>query len=240
MLSNFITPDFFYLHRNSDLLLQSLFDEYLISLSFDSDFIASASYDGYLPMGDKIENIDILLLKLHHKRTVLYPDKLHVGRTVRKKSSNYELTFDLCFDKVINAVWKQHGIFWFTPKLYAGIKPLIQSYDREVSFHSIELWENNELAAGDIGLISGGRYLSMTGFHGKSGAGTVLLSCIGKLLKKYSFSMWDLGMSMEYKKELGAEELNREDFVNSVREIREDKILIDLKRINAKELLTLP
>ena len=49
--------------------------------------------------------------------------------------------------------------------------------------HSIEVWLNGELAAGEIGFAVGGAYTSLSGFSAVSSAGSVQLAAAAKLLE---------------------------------------------------------
>jgi hypothetical protein len=42
------------------------------------------------------------------------------------------------------------------------------------------------------------------------GAGAVQLAVLGQILKKCGFKLWDFGMEMKYKKDLGGSSITRE------------------------------
>lgn len=73
---------------------------------------------------------------------------------------------------------------------------------------SMELWEGDVLVAGELGYAQGGVYTSLTGAYVKAhaGAGSVQLGCLGVLLRAAGFQVWDFGMAMGYKLELGGKE----------------------------------
>jgi Leu/Phe-tRNA-protein transferase len=77
-----------------------------------------------------------------------------------------------------------------------------------------------ELVAGELGYTVGAIYTSLTGFTSESGAGTVQLAALGRWLQRSGFQMWDLGMQMDYKAEMGAVLLPRRTFVKAVRTLR--------------------
>lgn len=70
----------------------------------------------------------------------------------------------------------------------------------------LRLKSNNQLISADIGYSVGGIYTSMTGFSDRkySSIGTIHLLAQGQALKNLGFNMWDFGMEMKYKKELGS------------------------------------
>ena len=87
--------------------------------------------------------------------------------------------------------------------------------------HSIEVWLNGELAAGEIGFAVGGAYTSLSGFSAVSSAGSVQLAAAAKLLERCGFSMWDLGMKMNYKTAIGATLIDRAAFLATLHAARD-------------------
>ena len=62
---------------------------------------------------------------------------------------------------------------------------------------------------------------SLTGFSSQDSAGSVQLATLGKILNQCKFQMWDLGMDLDYKRRLGAHNVNRTEFLRLVKEGRE-------------------
>lgn len=98
-----------------------------------------------------------------------------------------------------------------------------------MSIHSIELWsiDGSRLIAGEIGYRVGSIYTSMTGFHRESGSGSIQLAALAGLLVKSNISVWDLGMSMDYKLEFGASVIDRIQWIRVLREHRLNKRQIE-------------
>mmetsp|Transcript_17175 Transcript_17175/g.24281 ORF Transcript_17175/g.24281 Transcript_17175/m.24281 type:complete len:352 (-) Transcript_17175:454-1509(-) len=95
---------------------------------------------------------------------------------------------------------------------------LVESGVCIVRLYSIEVWreDSGELAAGELGYSIGNIYTSLTGFSSRDGAGSVQLVALGNLLQLCGFKTWDLGMDIEYKKNLGAQCICRDEFLNIV------------------------
>lgn len=91
-----------------------------------------------------------------------------------------------------------------------------------VRFYTIQVWNSNtgKLAGGEIGYTVGDIYTSLTGFSCEDSAGSVQLLALGKLLKDNGFKLWDLGMEMDYKSDLGSRMMPREQFVAHVHNSR--------------------
>ena len=91
-----------------------------------------------------------------------------------------------------------------------------------VRLYSVEVWniETNRLASGELGYTVGNIYTSLTGFSREESAGSVQLATLGALLIHCGFNMWDLGMDMDYKSGLGAQNMKRSDYVKEVHQVR--------------------
>lgn len=96
-----------------------------------------------------------------------------------------------------------------------------------VRFHSIELWQDGKLVAGELGFSVGGIYTSQTGFRTGSGTGSIQLFVLGQLLLERGCKLWDFGMEMGYKNDLGASTIPRAEWQRLAREAaKSDDILL--------------
>ncbi|KRW99615.1 Acyl-CoA N-acyltransferase [Pseudocohnilembus persalinus] len=129
--------------------------------------------------------------------------------------------FQEAMDKTNEFQKIKNGCTWVEPRLidilmdiaqnpYVIDKTVIQGMSWELRLKS-----NNQLISADIGYSVGGIYTSMTGFSDRkySSIGTIHLLAQGQALKNLGFNMWDFGMEMKYKKELGSQIFKRTDFL---------------------------
>ncbi|CAK8995164.1 unnamed protein product [Durusdinium trenchii] len=195
--------------------------------------VAVLVWHGFLPMSGGRRKVGLLLGKLHINRCVLEPQKTHLGKKVRKRAKAFRLTVNKAWPEVVRKIQEltytsAPGDCWLTDqvvKAYQGVEKLGPRWRRNIRFLSVELWhaETKELVAGEIGYTCGSVYSSCTGFTSKDqypGAGTVQLAALGAWLAKQGFQLWDLGMEIDYKLELGGRMVPRAEWAQKVRELR--------------------
>mmetsp|Transcript_66605 Transcript_66605/g.154773 ORF Transcript_66605/g.154773 Transcript_66605/m.154773 type:complete len:242 (-) Transcript_66605:230-955(-) len=192
--------------------------------------IALLIWHGYLPMG----GMGMLLPKIHKARCILAPSEVHVGRKVRRRAKGLHLSVNKAWPEVVSSIQKftftyKRGDCWLTNEIaaaYEAVAKLNSQWCRGgVRFHSVELWHTSSgtLVAGEIGYTCGSVYSSCTGFSRKDeypGSGSVQLAALGRWLERCGFEIWDLGMELDYKKELGGRMVPRQDWAQRVRELR--------------------
>ena len=217
--------------RVADEVITKGFDEFCWSLYFEPAFLIRLFFAGFLPictdLGAPGDPVYCLLPKLHFQRSVISLTNWE-GRKVRRKNNrSYELCLDQQFDSVIAGCMQQHGArSWIHPPLLKALRDLhffgscICPNSCPVRVHSVGLVRNGELVAGEIGCTVGSVYTSMTGFYRESGTGSIQLALLGQHLKARGFALWDLGMQMDYKTDLGAVCMSRVDFLHAFRRHR--------------------
>lgn len=196
---------------------------------FHPAVIAQLMMEGFLPIACP----DVCLPKLHEQRSVICPlTNLHVSKSSRKKAKQFRLSMNQDFDNVVRLCRTQHGEnCWLYPKLTQAFRTIHKRGDKgysskfypcTVRLYSIEVWnEEDDLVAGEIGYSVGAMYTSLTGFSIQDSSGSVQLAALGRLLQQNQFEVWDLGMDMAYKQRLGCQLMPREQFVQTVRNVRE-------------------
>lgn len=209
---------------------------------------------GYLPIATEMEEDEVVLMpKLHEQRAcILLDSPWHVPKKIAKKAREYRLTLNTAFEQVVSYVNEQHGRAWLYPEIAEAYKELkvltcsessdgpgepdvaaasteeegCISYNPQLHMYSVEVWNvtSGNLVAGELGYTLGTMYSSLTGFTRESGAGTMQMHALGALLYTTGYEIWDLGMAMDYKMEMGAVILSREKWRDAVQEKRDVKL----------------
>ena len=148
-------------------------------------------------------------------RLVLYPNALNVSRSLMKtlKQGHFLVTLDQDFSQVIVACAaaprdKQPGT-WITTDM-------MDAYCRlhEAGFaHSVEVWNQGELAGGLYGVSLGKCFFGESMFARKNNASKVGLVTLVQLLRKWSFHLIDCQVTTQHLVRLCAREIPRNQFM---------------------------
>ncbi|TRX76507.1 leucyl/phenylalanyl-tRNA--protein transferase [Pseudomonas mangiferae] len=148
-------------------------------------------------------------------RTVLFPDELHVSRSLAKvlRQERYRVTFDHCFEAVIGACAAPRAYAsgtWITPPMQAAY---IDLHHRGLA-HSVEVWQGDELVGGLYGLAIGQLYFGESMFSRADDASKVGFVTLVERLKTWGFVLIDCQMPTRHLQSLGARSIPREEFAS--------------------------
>ena len=199
-------------------------EEFCIAEDFSPEFVSRLMEAGFLVMSvnlaeneEEAEPDYILLPKLHLERSVLFFENLHIKKSIRRFLDRYELRADGEFDRIIDRCVEIHGADWLTPPLVDCVKRIRHLPEAAARPFSFALYKDGKLAAGEFGVVCGNVYTSYSGFYDEDNSGTVQLILTARYLQEHGFSFFDLGMPMDYKKALGAEDITPLEFVQLFR-----------------------
>ena len=149
-------------------------------------------------------------------RTVLFPDTLHISRSLKRsiRPGLFSVTLDRCFRDVM-----QHcagprpqypdGGTWITAEM-------LEAYQRlhELGYaHSVETWQEGQLVGGLYGVALGGAFFAESMFTRVSDASKVALVSLVRQLQAWGFRLMDCQQSSPHVMAFGAEAISRRDFL---------------------------
>jgi leucyl/phenylalanyl-tRNA---protein transferase len=157
-------------------------------------------------------------------RIVLYPDALKVSRSLGKRlrRGEFSLTADTAFAGVIDACAgprRYTDATWITPSMrdaYCRLHALGWA-------HSVEAWQDGELAGGLYGLLIGRVFFGESMFARRTDASKVALFHAVRYLQSRGCELIDCQLPSAHLHRLGATSLPRPVFLERLRELTEPK-----------------
>jgi len=146
-------------------------------------------------------------------RTVLFPDELHVSRSLAKliRQGRYQVTFDTDFPAVIAACAAPRDYAegtWITDTMQAAYCEL----HRRGIAHSVEVRRDGELVGGLYGLAMGRLFFGESMFSRADNASKVGFVALVEHLKDSGFVLIDCQMPTNHLHSLGARAISRTRF----------------------------
>jgi leucyl/phenylalanyl-tRNA--protein transferase len=146
-------------------------------------------------------------------RTVLFPDELHVSRSLAKllRQQRYRVTFDQDFSAVIMACAAPRDYAdgtWITGSMQ---KAYIELHNRGLA-HSVEVWDADELVGGLYGLAMGQLFFGESMFSRADNASKVGFATLVEHLRASGFVLIDCQMPTQHLESLGARSIPRKVF----------------------------
>jgi leucyl/phenylalanyl-tRNA--protein transferase len=146
-------------------------------------------------------------------RTVLFPERLKVSRSLRKtlRQNRFTVTADTAFEAVVEACSgprKGEPGTWITAEVKAAYTRLHQlGYA-----HSIESWQDGKLVGGLYGVAIGQVFFGESMFTRCTDASKVAFVHLVRQLQHWGFALIDCQIHSLHLESLGAETIDRDHF----------------------------
>lgn len=156
-------------------------------------------------------------------RTVLYPDQLHISRSLAKtlRQKPFEVTFDQAFSEVIQGCSEPRD---YTDKTWIT-QPMQRAYHmlhQQGIAHSVEVWQQETLVGGLYGLAMGRLFFGESMFSRTTNASKVGFVTLVQQLIDWGFILIDCQMPTQYLASFGASSIPRTQFAQMLHEHIED------------------
>lgn len=144
-------------------------------------------------------------------RAILPLDKFHVPHTVERaaRRKSFEIRINTSFVQVIQQC-AQRPETWINDEI-------VESYTRLHQLghaHSVETWENNELAGGLYGVAIGGAFFGESMFHHIRDASKIALVALAERLRERRFTLLDTQWVTPHLAKFGAIEIPRPQYLH--------------------------
>jgi leucyl/phenylalanyl-tRNA---protein transferase len=150
-------------------------------------------------------------------RAVLFPDKLHVPRSLKRgfRQNVFTVTLDTSFRDVMQQCAGPRSQYpgggtWITGDM-------LDAYTRlhDLGYaHSVETWQDDQLVGGLYGVAIGGAFFAESMFTRVDDASKVALVRLVRQLQAWNFRLIDCQQSSPHVARFGAQELPRSEFSN--------------------------
>lgn len=150
------------------------------------------------------------------QRGILRFTDLHIPRSLKKamKRNRYQITINTCFDEVIRACRlqkrpNQEGT-WILPQIERAYK----AFHRAGFAHSVEYWQDGELAGGLYGVYVDGVFSGESMFYHVPNASKICLVELAQILAQKGLKWIDTQMVTPILASFGAKYIRRNKFLD--------------------------
>lgn len=147
-------------------------------------------------------------------RAVLFPEHLHVSRSLRRliKKEPFRITLDRDFEGVLRACAaprRHEPGTWIT----AGMHDAYLKLHRMGVAHSVEAWQEGKLVGGLYGVAIGRVFFGESMFSRATNASKVAFVYLVEQLQRWRYTLIDCQVSSAHLHSLGAVDIKRDVFI---------------------------
>jgi leucyl/phenylalanyl-tRNA--protein transferase len=176
------------------------------------ELVLKAYAAGIFPMADSAASDELFWVDPEW-RGILPLDAFHVPKRLRRtvRAGDFEVTVDRAFERVIRACGERregHRDTWINAEIVA----LYTELHRMGLVHSVEAWQDGELAGGLYGVAMGAAFFGESMFSRRRDASKVaLVHLVGRLILG-GYVLLDTQFVTDHLAQFGAVEIRRRDY----------------------------
>jgi leucyl/phenylalanyl-tRNA--protein transferase len=144
-------------------------------------------------------------------RAIIELDGLHVSRRLARtvRAGKFFVTFDQAFPAVIRACAQREEGTWITQ----GMIDAYIELHRQGHTHSVETWQDGELAGGVYGVTIDGLFAGESMFTRRTDGSKVALVHLVEHLRQRGYTLFDVQYVNDHTESLGAIEIPRREYL---------------------------
>ncbi len=155
-------------------------------------------------------------------RFVLFPDELHISRSLGKvlRRRAFTISYDQAFDRVIDACAGPRSYAdgtWITD----AMRQAYQQLHRLGHAHSVEVWQAGELVGGLYGLCIGQVFFGESMFSHVDNASKTAFAHLVPDLKRWGIRLIDCQMQTRHLASFGGRAIDRQTFAEQLAQLVE-------------------
>ncbi len=184
----------------------------------NADVLLSAYTQGIFPMAHPEANGDIYWYA-PDPRAIIPLEEFHASRRLRQvvRSGQFKMTVNTCFERVMEecaAPRDNQPTTWISSGIINAYVEL-----HHLGFaHSIEAWEDGELAGGLYGVSIGGLFAGESMFHRRTNASKVSLVYLVERMKALNMTLLDIQFMTDHLAKFGACEITKAKYEERLEE----------------------
>lgn len=150
-------------------------------------------------------------------RCVLFPEDIHISRSMRKWMSRSSLTFtfDQAFHRVISScasLRQQTTGTWISREIESAYVEL----HKQGIAHSVEVWDEGKLVGGLYGLAMGKLFFGESMFSTQENTSKLAFMALAKQLSRWGYPLIDCQVHNPHLASLGASDIPRSEFLDYI------------------------
>ena len=160
-------------------------------------------------------------------RGVMNFSEFRVPRTIQKelRRAQFKVTFDKCFEKVIEECSKQKRSGQRGTWITTDMKTVYTDMFRAGLAHSVECWSGEELVGGLYGVYIRGVFSGESMFHLQTAASKQCVVALVQALLKMGHSWFDIQMVTTVLEAFGGNYIDRESYLARLKVTQDQQIL---------------
>ncbi len=196
--------------------------DYYFSKEFCPKLYIELAKAGFVSVSHHHNDTQLLMPEMQTEYALLDFKDLKICTNVKKllKKGGYSFCINSSPNEVIDSICASYDDSWMDGSYKELILELFKVVHKDFRMFSIELRDgiSGNLIAGEIGYLTKGMYVSLSGFSKKekpySNYGKLQLVLLAGYLQNLGVRFWNLGQTqMQYKIDLGAKVYTREEFI---------------------------
>lgn len=158
-------------------------------------------------------------------RMVLYTDRVHISKSLKRQLRKQEITvtLDKAFEQVMHACSAPRANQPLDPDNRTWIhEEMIKAYSELHSLgyaHSVECWQQNRLVGGLYGVAIGKAFFGESMFSFVTDSSKIALVALCQQLKRWDMPVIDCQIYSDHLARMGAEEIPRQVFLGQLQQL---------------------
>jgi len=168
-------------------------------------------------------------------RAIIYTRRFHMSRSLARtlKRDHWEFSLNADFQQIIRGCASSRGKYgtWISEDMIAAYTHL-----HELGYaHSVESWQDGELAGGIYGIRLGRMFFGESMFSRRSNGSKVALSALIYECLRAGIEVLDCQMESSHLRSLGMEEVSRQEFASLLSDCVQEPVALPAWQISRRD-----